>query len=295
MGYQVGNRPGEVIETGSVTVDVLQTLRGSSAKRLVLPFSRLRQGTALVFSGYSAIWPDPASLKVGAELCIIVVPHAYERAALVIPGVSSAASLVIVVTPNTPNQLRFIERICALADLKERRNNPKLLEELQKSLADEDGRVRDYAGSVLLDTFLDDAPNRVIEMLRAVALAPTTDGAAARDAAGLLNTHVRDEAEPLKVRAALFRTELLVVIGRDDRKLRAAIIELLAFEIATESYETPNAQVLFASKRPPLPFKPTEVLADDERKRLAAVVGEFAKDPDIAELSRILRSWLEAK
>ena len=119
---------------------------------------------------YSPIWPDPTTLKPQAELCIIVVPHSYDRSAAIVAGVDSAASEVFVGNGPAAESFKFIERICEIEKLRTDGKTAKFREGLKAAIADKDKRIRSYAIDALFGEFMGSEPEQVMDTFRQASL-----------------------------------------------------------------------------------------------------------------------------
>src|SRR6185437_3412 len=272
VSHHADSIPGKAIEYGQIILTVSNTLFGSPAKRLVLPYSRLspdRPG-----HDYFAIWPDPTKLKAHAELFVVVVPHTYDRTAAVIPGVDSAASHVYLATPADG---AFMERIGSIEKLYAGGGQRKILAEAHAGIGDPDRRIRDYTGDLLLD-LLDTSPDSVIEMLSADAMGAKqgAPGPSAFSAIALLGRSMRDGSRPVKVRIAACRGLALAVADSRDKSLRSAAAWTLAVLVAPESFSTPTVVVVRGPAWKGLPFTALDALSPAEIGRLRASVAQLA-------------------
>lgn len=150
---------GRNIERGVITLNVIQTLRGTNRVDLVLPYSFIPRGGIGVDG--PLIWPTLDDVGQSNLLCIIV-PSAQDSSAPTIPGNNEAASMVVVVDKNEGAVLEM-EVICKIYGSKV---TPKFIRQLKKAVASPQLTVRGFALETTIMKLGKTSPEEALEIIR---------------------------------------------------------------------------------------------------------------------------------
>lgn len=288
--------PNSAIEYGIVTVQVSKTYWGNPKGQVVIPYSILTPGRRGFH--YFPIWPSSAISKPKEEICVVLVPHSFDRAAGVLPGIESAASYVFVADRGPEKSFDFVESICSLEKNATIENQSKRFQELQDSTTNTDERVRRYAVDALANEFMNEFSERSMDALRLQVTRAKeigTNVTEARHDISLMRTLATDTRLSTKAKAAAARSLALLILETSDITLRATEVENFAAVISSKSFETPDVTVVRGQSFQVPPIKASELISTKDVSQLRIAINELEQIQQETAAAKIVNDWLDAK
>jgi hypothetical protein len=166
------------IERGSVTLSIVTVYRGKNRPTVVLPYSFVRPG-GIMTDGW-CVWPRLDNVG-GNQLLCVIVPNSDPTAGS-LPGISEAASRVIVVSGATDPRAQELADNCKLYDMK---NDAEILVALKSAVMDSRPAVRDFALKTAVIRLGKTDPKDALGILRSKA-AQYVEGAENPEAQGII-------------------------------------------------------------------------------------------------------------
>jgi hypothetical protein len=289
---------GRNVNRGKVTLNVIQTLRGTNRQSITLPYSFIPRGGDAI-DGY-LIWPDLAGVT---NILCFVVPWAKDSTTW-ISGMQEAASKVVVLK-NDGLALEEAETLCKLHDT---RGTPQDIILIKKCLDSQQPTVRNFALKTTILNLAKAAPEESLEMIRneapqngnftkqkGVVYDPLN-----QDSGGPLLIYEGGGHGPEEAKSIIHFIQVKFKYSKSseemDKFLFRCLIALAQSPLKEIADESVAALAKCASGTSELPnYRLQDDLNDSEKNELSRVLNTKLKsdNPKTVDDARKLREWLE--